>query len=61
MARCYLCDGRFEVGEVFFTNGARALCTECADGISIEDLQLLTGTKSCRALLPELGFEKSFL
>ena len=59
--RCYWCGGGLPGGEVCFLLGARAVCTDCADGITAEDLLCVTGTGSARDMLCALGFEKSVI
>ena len=59
--RCYLCGAGLPVGEVFFQFGARSVCSDCVDGITAEELMLLTGTGCARAMLGALGFEKNVL
>ncbi len=59
--RCDLCGGSLAFGEVYFAFGRRALCCDCADGITEEDLMHVTGAKNERALLVALGFEKEVI
>ena len=56
--RCYLCGATILTGEVCFLFGARRICSDCADGVTAEDLMHITGTCGARAMLAELGFEK---
>ena len=56
MRNCYLCGARFALGESYFSNGRRAFCLDCADMVSVEDLQLLTDAEGTREMLTELGF-----
>ena len=58
---CCLCGGGVAEGEVCFLLGSRALCTDCADGITAEDLMHVTGKRDARAMLTALGFEKSVI
>lgn len=55
---CLLCEGRFEVGEVFLRQGDICICCDCADGVLVEDLMHLTGAHTSREMLTALGFEK---
>ncbi|MBE6602805.1 MAG: hypothetical protein E7636_00555 [Ruminococcaceae bacterium] len=59
--RCYLCGGRLPSGEVCFSLGVRSVCSDCADGITTEDLMHVTGTGTARAMLAALGFEKNVI
>ncbi len=55
---CWLCGGHFHVGEVLFRYGARHICSDCADEITTEDLQHLTGAYTTREMLTALGFDR---
>ena len=56
MTHCYICGRGQDVGESYFSNGRRDLCTDCADTLSLESLELLTGAEGSRALLHAIGF-----
>ena len=58
---CHLCGSEVPFGEVCFSLGARAVCCDCADGITTDDLYLVTGARDARALLAALGFERGVL
>ena len=58
---CHLCDGEIGLGEVCFSFGNRAVCSDCADGITTEELYFLTGTRTARELLVTLGFDHGVL
>ncbi len=58
---CYLCGVALPLGEVFFSNGVRRVCGECADGITTEDLMYLTGAKNARSMLAALGFAQDLI
>ena len=58
---CCLCGGGLAIGDVYFCFGARAVCTECADAITAEDLLHVTGAGGERAMLACLGFEKEVM
>ena len=58
---CHLCGAAMPFGEVCFSFGARAVCCDCADGITVEDLLHVTGTRGTRAMLAALGFEKEVM
>ena len=60
MRGCYLCGANIPMGESFLSNGRRALCLDCADMISVDDLQCLTGTDTPREMLLALGFYRDF-
>lgn len=59
--RCYLCGATLSMGEVCLLFGARLMCSDCADGVTTEDLMHITGTCGTRAMLEELGFEKDII
>ena len=58
---CRLCGGEVGLGEVCFAYLDRAVCLDCADGITTDDLYLLTGARNARALLTALGLERGVL
>lgn len=49
------------MGDVCFLLGVRSVCTDCADGITAEDLLHVTGARCTRDMLTALGFEKSVI
>ena len=58
---CYLCGTALPFGEVFFSNGVRRICHDCADGITTEDLMHLTEADTSRAMLTALGFARDIM
>ena len=60
-ARCLLCGASFFRGDVFLSNGTRAVCLPCADGAGAEELTCLAGAGDTRGVLFELGFQKDFI
>ena len=48
-------------GEVAFSFGARAVCSDCANAITVEDLIYVTGAKDCGVMLTALGFDRGVL
>lgn len=59
--RCDLCGAALPLGEVFYSNGVRCICGECADGITTEELMHLTGAGTSRAMLTALGFAQDLI
>ncbi|MBQ9801823.1 MAG: hypothetical protein IJW51_01965 [Clostridia bacterium] len=55
-AHCYLCGAEPTCGEVYFSFEARCVCADCADGITAEDLMHVTGARSIRGMLTQIGF-----
>ncbi|MBR7111513.1 MAG: hypothetical protein IKC75_01105 [Clostridia bacterium] len=58
---CHLCGGTVAFGEVAFSFGARAVCSDCANAITVEDLIYVTGAKDCGEMLTALGFDRGVL
>lgn len=61
MMKCSLCGARFVRGEIFLRRGEDAVCTECADGLCVQDVLFLLGAKRTREILTALAYEKDFI
>ena len=57
MARCTVCQRRLSFGECYLRLEKRALCTACADLVSVDALMALTERETPRGMLLSLGFE----
>ena len=55
---CHLCEAQMGIGEVYLSQGDLSVCLDCADGLTVEDLMHLTGTRTSREMLMAIGFEK---
>lgn len=58
IGRCAVCESPIYKGESHFSNGRSALCSDCAEYLSIDEINCLCGFESEKELLRSLGFEE---
>ena len=56
VGNCEVCKSPIYKGESHFTNGETIVCLECAEYISLEEINLVCGFDGEKELLGALGF-----